>query len=578
MRATLVLSIALAVVPALRAAEEPLSTRAFDVSALLDPGRESGLLGLDLSGATTWVSEETAAPPLDPFLSDTALVGLLISFAAPSMWEIDGYSLDIDKGLLTAKADPATLDAVGGVLAALWAEASRRVTVEAEAAYLSAESRERLEASGTLAALLAGRLDAAGRAAVLAEAAKGGNLITAGTAVARPGRLAEIRQTTSTSYVSDVSVEIAQGSVVGDPVVAFVHEGWVLGVRPTLLLDGTVLLEALHQTASLEGPIRRVSLEADPFGTVDLPALSVDRLSLAARARPGETIAAVRASPGGKHPLAVLLLTPSVAGGPDQPGPIEYLPATALLRGRTAVFPRTPTEEDEGAMWGEVQWRELLFAPRLLLDRRAAFVADPAELLADRPGGSCLPEGGGLFLPAGDPAGPRLRETIRSLEARAAGTRRVHLTLAEWIEGGPAKVLSAWHLTVPLSAEAMFEAGTERRFVGDWEVEVAQEARTGDPVVMTAFGGVYGALRLDASPDGSALAGVVSLVLADLDPAIDTRRPGMEKIGIIEVPKASHATLRREFVLAPGGKVTIDAGRTPGGPRVTLTVAVEEDR
>ena len=66
------------------------------------------------------------------------------------------------------------------------------------------------------------------------------------------GHLGATGPVTTVSYIRDFDVEIASGSIVGDPIVGRIREGWRVHARPHLLSDGTVLLESLFQTATMD--------------------------------------------------------------------------------------------------------------------------------------------------------------------------------------------------------------------------------------------------------------------------------------------------------------------------------------
>ena len=124
-------------------------------------------------------------------------------------------------------------------------------------------------------------------------------------------------------------------------------------------------------------------------------------------------------------------------------------------------------------------------------------------------------------------------------------------------------------LEVPFGRSAFFESGVTRAFLADWDVEVAQEARVGDPIIGHAFGGFLANLRLEPSPDGGKITGRLAMAVVELAPEMETRRTGNELTGIIEIPRAKQTMLAHEFVATAGAPVTIDGGRY----RLAVTVS-----
>lgn len=580
MRAALVL--AFVILPVFAEPAPEAATRFFDVGALLEAPPEPAVPALDLGGGVLEFLDANGDSPEPPrFVDEEELVDLILRLVDPESWNEEMNSLDLSGRWLRATAGTETLDLIGGFLEALWAEASRRVEVEAEWVLLTAAAVERLSKAGALTGLRGGRVDGGVRRVVLDEAGKEGSRLFSGTVVTASGRLATLRQTTSTSYVADIAVEIAQGSRVGDPIVRFVPEGWFLAVRPTILLDGSVLVETIHQTAALEGPIRRIAVEAEPLGTLDLPALGLERFSASAHARPGETLVTIREGGRGPHPVSLLLLTPRVTGGPAVPGPVTHLPARALLSGRTAlraVFPDTEGEVDEDGPYPS----DLFLSPRIA-PRCGAPLFSGMEHLAEHLSGRLRAEDppaaspAGLFLAAGDPRAAPARNLLAALETRTIRGFRAHLVFEDGPEGGEARPSSAIHLSLPAGAETLFEAGTERAFLADQDVEVAQEARVCDPVVRHAFGGFVATFRVDPAPAGDAFSGRVKIVVTDLDPTFEVRRAGIAEVGVIEIPRSRQVVVDREFAGRSGAPIVLDAGRRPDGTRLLLTLTVDAE-
>ncbi len=102
------------------------------------------------------------------------------------------------------------------------------------------------------------------------------NTVTAPRLVVANTQRANLQVLTEIAYVKDFDVEIAQGSVVADPVVDVVKEGVILDVRPTVSNDRRfVTLELRPTVASVVRPIRQktTSLGTGSNVTLELPEL-----------------------------------------------------------------------------------------------------------------------------------------------------------------------------------------------------------------------------------------------------------------------------------------------------------------
>ena len=379
------------------AGEEELQSRNFDVSALLDARADPTVGRIGLGDAFTgWDDEE--APDERAFLDEASLEEILRRVVSPRKWSMDGFGIEwTGVTRLTVTATPEMLDAVGNLLGDLFLLAARRVEVRAELVTLDADGAGRVAAAGMQSALARGRLDAAARKALLAEAAKPGGSVEAGTISIRSGALAALAQTASVSYVGDIDVEIAQGSVVGDPIVKFATEGWLLNARPFVLSDGSVWLEAIQQRASFPEPMRHVNPEAAPLGTIDFPVVAQERFFAAGRVAPGETMAIYRRIPGGAHALVALLLTPVVLGDEPADGKVRFLPTAALTtRGLGAG---SGWYDDESGEWSGVpapSRAAFLSSPAMLIEKMEAPFADAGDL-ADELDATVVGGPAGLF-------------------------------------------------------------------------------------------------------------------------------------------------------------------------------------
>lgn len=573
MRTLLLLLVPVLLLPVAPAGAAPGETasRTFDVAALLDERTEAPIERIGV-GDPSWLPwRDAEAPESVRVLTQDRLEEIVTTFLGPDAWfgENAGVEWTAD-GRLRVTAAPAVIDAAAALIEDLFLEASRRVRVRADLLTFDEAGAARLGEAGLLDALAAGRLDGAGREAVLAAAARPGSSFVTGDVLTRPGCLAPFGRTGSRSYVADFDVEIAQGSVVGDPVVGFAKDGFLLRVRPFVLADGSFFLEALSQTAAFDGPIRMLNPETEPLGTIGMPAMRRERFLTSGRVAAGETLAAVRRGGEGPGALSVLLLTPDLVGPAPRDPAVRRVPAALLttrpLSARAGWFLSAQGESGEEPAPFPITPRE---APPFLVDRLApSFDDDALAALAEEIASAAVPGPGDVWVASADGAAS-LGQAVAAAEAPLARSFRVKLR----IRAGDRRI--DLDLDVPAGRDAFYETGLVRAFLADWEVEVAQEARIGDPVVGHAFGGLVANFRLNPAPDGGAAAGHVSIALVDLAPEFETLRPGNEKTGIVEVPRTRQVLLAQDVALVPGKPETLHEGDAAGLGPVSITMEIE---
>jgi hypothetical protein len=119
-----------------------------------------------------------------------------------------------------------------------------------------------------------------------------------------------------------------------------------------------------------------------------------------------------------------------------------------------------------------------------------------------------------------------------------------------------------------------WQSGVERAYVADWDVEVAQEARSGDPWIGTVFGGLALTLRLDPAPVPDRFALTLDLAWTFLDLRMETRRTNNDCTGVLDVPRTWRLDAHSDLVLARGETQRIDAGTLEDGRRAVVEVAL----
>lgn len=567
--------LSLALAPALHAADEDLATRIYDVGPLLRTDRppDGVTLGIpDPDLDLRPLGDEDEEEPLG-FLEPDALVDTVLA-VVPAGWdEDDEVRLELEGRRLLVRASPAVHEAVARLLGDLWTEATRRIRVEGIHLRLGPEARKRLGEADLLEALATGRLDAAARSRLVAASAS-----SSGAVSVRPGAWGSLGRTRSTAYVGDYAVEIAQDSIVGDPVVSTVTTGWFVDVTPHRLQDGDVYLDVLAQAAELEEPMRRQPLEVQPFGSVDLPTCRVLRFRTAARLGPGESLLVGSAPRRAHDPWELLVLTPSVVGGraarPDlRRWDLSALTAMPAVWTLTRELPEVRGVVDAGAMnpprFARLEPEEPIASVDSLLEAVATTLGDEIwereNVWFARAERSLMAHHEPAVL-------ARVERLLADREAALVHEPAVVRLLA--VSGERTDVLASASVALPHGRSVVWQAGVERAYVADWSVEVAQEARTGEPQVATVFGGLAFEARLDPAPVSDRFALTLDLLWADLDPHMETRRMHNECTGIVDVPRLARLDVHADLVVARGETQRFDAGTLEDGRRLVVEVAL----
>lgn len=574
-RFVLGLALLLIALPTARAADDDVVTRLYDVGALLqaDSPPDVQILGLPPSGLALRPTEDDEEEPT-AFLVAEALLELVHS-AVPGGWDEDERTLlSVEGRRLMVRAAPAAHDGVAELLAKLWTEAMRRVSIEGIRLVYGAAERARLAEGDLLAALRSGRIDAKTRDA-LVQAAGSSSVASTVVRAGSPGTLGRVR---ATSYVRSYDVEIAQDSVVGNPQVDTVVTGWFVGVTAHRLQAGGILLDAQVQTADLEEPLRRQALEAEPFGSVDLPSCRVLRFVTAARVQPGQSVV-LSAAPEGDHgPLEVVILTPTPRGERGLRQDLRRWDVSGLTAMQQRWRMTTAASELRGAVRAGA-----LNPPRIVRLEAAdpvVVVDDLVEAITSSLGDEAWEREGVWLAPWGRALLARNDPTVLATIDRHV-TEREHTLASESamfrlmaLEGDHSETLAAATLALPHGRNVVWQGGVERAYVADWDVEVAQEARTGDPMIGTVFGGLAFEARLDPAPVSDHFALTLALVWSQLDPRMETRRLHNECTGVVDIPRLARLDLQTDLVARRGETQRIDAGTLEDGRRLVVELTL----
>jgi len=327
------------------------------------------------------------------------------------------------------------------------------------------------------------------------------SVILAGRGPAPPGEAVVFADVKDRLYVSDYDVEIAQAASIADPIVLRQRTGASVTARVSPLPGGeAVLVELVARTATprAEEPIHP---HHAGFGAIDRAAVAIGEAGLTFRLEPGKPVEHSWTGPGGK-PLR-LRVTARWSAPIPEPGPHAFLWSPVLggsVVGFFNAWLAEPPDETE----------DLPAAVELDL-RTEALLGAWAPAAQER----CTVLGGGIVLVEGGddkpPAGPVRDEILGALDAEVRPAR-MEVVVADVPAGTEvardgrlpegSKEIARVSGSILLGVPACFNAGVERRYLKDWDVEVAQGSRIPDPIVSTVEEGQFLDLQVRADADG----------------------------------------------------------------------------
>ncbi len=564
--------------PIARGDGDALVHRSYPVGALLgaDHPATAPILGLGLRGQSFlrpqpgMSEEEDEEPPLRSFAEDEILD--LLRAVVPGLGDVEGEQLELDGERLLVTTTPARQERIGEALEAFWAEGATRVEVVLERLRIPPEKVGQLEPS-FLAQLRGGEVPAADRASWHDALAAVSARVEVATTLVRPGARTVMGQLRRERYLRDYDVEIAQDSIVGDPGVDTLTTGWAFEVRPFVLQDGSVLLETFGQTAETRSPIRKLSLETAPFGAIDLPVVHVLRATTRSRVSPASA-RVILLSEDPEAGIQAFLAAARVHGAPTTHASSMRLDASALItpRAERALFahPASP------GYWTREPWPVEERVPALDADRLVETVRarTPPGLWEQDGAWLGLHEGGRLVAMGAGDARSRVRALLEEMEGALLLSLRATVVLVEARPDASKRRLATLTMDVPAGGRVVWQAGTEAAFLSDWGVEVAQEARVGDPIVETLFAGVELEFRATPSPIGEKALFRLDVRMSDVDMPFDLTRPGNDCTGPIEVPRTYARGAVQDLVIDIGGSVVVPLGRLHDGRELSVECAL----
>lgn len=551
------------------AAPDAIETRLVDVGALVRGHAEFAIERGPFPPDVAKVGEEPGPmfgagldQPLIPFGHVDDLIELVRWRTGRERWDAEGTSIEKDEweGLLL-RGPKALLDEAEDYLARLEREATTVATVDV---LLLEGDVEAAEADGLAAAVERGAVR------VVAAARSSGRLDQAATTfVGSEG-----------AYVGDEDAEVATESSTADPIISVQPEGLAFQARVTPSGDA-LRLELFAWHARAWEARRRETVESDPVETAVVPGR---HLGTSLVVRPGAwSVLAVGAESGfavrvALTPGTLRRATPPILDRPLSPGPRG--PRALASLDLSDLLTRVVNERGEfvgliGSSYWPPEPPELSEPRRPVQDYRLAEFArrilGPPEGDPDAPSASLAK--GRLVVRADAVERAAVEGLLADLRQRVLRLYRlrwnlVSLPLASFPEylgasdldahardGGAgllardgARLESRCLLRARAHARSASVQGTEHAYVADYDVEVAEKAAIGNPIVKEAFEGLSFDADVVPAAGGDALACEVRIDRSDWRGLREVRT----RHGDVECPTLGLLRLRGSVVVPLG--------------------------
>lgn len=578
--------------PTARAQDETRVLRVYDVAALLEPSQDhpGPALSLEPSGIAGLEGAGGAEAAFEP----DALIQLVRGAVAPDSWGHEATRCEVAGTLLEVIQTAAVHAEVAALLAALRADVTRELEVRARIV--------RCTAAGAIALLQQARARGgllAAEAVDAALAAAGGEMLHETTVRGRLGRLTHAAALRQRAFLGDLDVEVAQKAAIVDPITRRHEYGAVIEVRGHALGPDRLALECRCVYATPVEPIRVVEAAG---GRIEMPERQVASVGGSVVCAPGDTWVGVAVSPTGG---VAFCLTPIRRDAPAAAGPAAakapritrvYRIGALVRRPRDYAAPGlAPPGDSEGA--GGIAG--LAFGG----DESDATAPLTADAVADLLRGNLDPDSwehprnrleaqGDLLLVTHAPAmHDRIAGFLRTLAESRAGGVRVEAALVTpdaalrdlfrgsepppaervdaWLAAAGARVLACAAVGARNLQEVSAWAGRTVPYLGDYEVEVAEEAKIPDPIPGLAREGFALDVRPRLGPEGT----TVTLLLApEWTSVVRPFRTFETPHGAVELPDTTHASLRTEVEVPAGRYAALALGTDASGSAAWLLV------
>jgi hypothetical protein len=526
--------------------------------------------------------------PILPVGTIDELVELVRFQVAPASWEsvAGAFLRNIGNHLLVVRQEAEALDGVGSALHALEQRWFRPILLDVVAVRLPAGA-----ATATPADL---------------EALSEGEAVQAAISwVVLPGQRVNAFMGREVAYLHDYDVEVAGKAKMSDPIVHAVNVGFQVDARATVSDAGDhVRVDLNAQAVDL---IRLDGIQAGEARTLEAPVTASTRVQATALLAAGAWTLLEGAVPRGEASHTVLLARARVgaraSATPGKGFPLPTLENAGMTRLKDRAFSTqhltapnfswlgpalsvhpsryTPPEPPElpepmGAIWDD---------PLLELLREAI----APESWGSR-GGSAEVRKGTLYVRAPESAVAAVERLLKALEqallwsvevegrlvelpaAHAAFAAPVlaadaEAALAGSIKDGTATLLEQVRVTAHAGQRNHVAALEERAYVGDYEVEIAEDATIANPVVETQTSGVVLEIQPELTSTRDSVAVRVRFTRSVPAQALRTVRT---VLGDIQCPDQRVHELKADVELPLGRAVVAASWAAPGGRRTAL--------
>jgi len=388
--------------------------------------------------------------------------------------------------------------------------------------------------------------------------------ITRGTLPVYPGSTVSLSHREERSIVRDYDVEVAERSMIADPVVARVLSGFGLDVRAYLLSDRRVHLTVLADRAALL-EVREVATEATRIGAIEIPRIGTHAVASTISVPDGAT--AVIGSEGGNGGTGFLVCLRPLLPAARPPHSIRAL-SVGLLADAGGRLPPSVGDRLEGSDEDEETPFPATIPASRFLEWLRESIGGPEYEEAFGRDGLAVAASPGLVVTAGAP-GEAVEGALAFLRALESGPSRAAGLVVEVLDstGQPA---SRALLSLTQGRSAAAAIGLETTTIADYSPEIASKASISDPVVEPEFAGLLVlATALSIEP---------GRLFLDLDLRVRTagpeRRipPTAENVGVLTEIPVTRTAFRRRVTLRPGEP--LDLGPVPASDGSTGSARV----
>ncbi|MCE9637969.1 MAG: hypothetical protein K8T90_19895 [Planctomycetes bacterium] len=439
--------------------------------------------------------------------------------------------------------------------------------------------RDDTESAAILAEL--DRLDGAQVPATLVERLLSSDThggLRGGTVCAFGGVTTRLDRIETRSIVANWDVEIAQSASIADPVPAMVEDGLRAMLNATQTSDGGRALVRFSATSGdLQRPIRRVEMRTKDLGTVEMPELRGGFVSTEWLAQTGATTAIVLASPvssvgGATGSVREVLLVKLVSAPPArEQGAVTLVPIGSLSNlAQEAVLVAPALEPSSDDLRGcLLTWWDAA-PPRVEAQEleRLARATDPGAADVNwniAALGLGWPGGASLAVTGTDAFRSNAVALAASFERDMLRGAHVSVRLAARDAAGTSeKVLGTVSAPAMTGRNLALAAYASVPYIGDYDVEVAQEARIADPRTLVALGGIVLNVRLAQGPADGWRADV-DLAVSSVG-AVESAPVSATEVGLIERCPIKRTRASQPVILENGKSKEIDLGANPWGP------------